>query len=96
MRVNVQIFGAQKLVEKMGNRGAGVVEFPGGTTTQMFKHLLAQHGFTWADFPVLVNWEENINMYILHNDDILLKADYGQKQLADGDTLSFHIQSGCC
>ncbi len=96
MRVSVQIFGAQKLVDKMGNRGAGIVEFPGGTTNQMFEHLLAQHGFTWADFPPLVHWEENINMYILHNNDVLLKADYGRKQLADGDTLSFHIQGGCC
>jgi hypothetical protein len=96
MQVSVRIFGAQKLVEKMGNLGAGVVEFPGGTTTQMFEHLLSQYGFTWADFPVLENWEENINMYILHNDDILLKADYGRKQLADGDKLSFHIQAGCC
>jgi 4-carboxymuconolactone decarboxylase len=65
-------------------------------TTQMFEHLCSQHGFTWEDFPVLVNWEENINMYILHNDDILLKKDYGRKQLADGDKLSFHIQGGCC
>ncbi len=96
MRVRVKIFGAQKLVEQMGNDGETVVEFPGGTTTDLFGFLLAQHGFTWADFPLLKNWEENISIFIMHNDDILLKTEYGRRPLAEGDRLTFHIHTGCC
>ncbi len=96
MRIGVQIFGAQKLVEQMGNNGEAVVEFPGGTATDLFGYLLTQHGFTWADFPLLQNWEENLSIFILHNDDILLKADYGRKPLADGDRLTYNIHTGCC
>ncbi len=96
MRVNVKIFGAQKLVEQMGNNGDAEVEFPGGTATDLFGYLLTRHGFTWADFPLLQNWEENLSIFILHNDDILLKTDYGRKPLADGDRLTFNIHTGCC
>ncbi len=96
MRIGVKIFGAQKLVEQMGNDGEAVVEFAGGSTNDLFGFLLAQHGFTWADFPLLKNWEENLSIFILHNDDILLKADYGRKPLAEGDRLTFHIHTGCC
>jgi hypothetical protein len=96
MKVDVKIFGARKLVDRMANKGHGVVEFPGGTVTDFFGHLLTQHGLTWADFPLLEKWEENINIFILHNDGTLLKADYGRKQLTDGDRLSFHIHTGCC
>ncbi len=96
MRVSVQIHGAEKLVERMGNDGTGSVEFPGGTTNDLFGNILAQHGFTWADFPLLKNWEENLSIFILHNDDILLKANYGRKPLAEGDRLTFHIHTGCC
>jgi hypothetical protein len=96
MKISVKIFGAQELVEKMGNDGAAAVEFPGGTVNDLFGSILSQHGFTWADFPLLKNWEENLSISILHNDDILCKADYGRKSLADGDKLSFHIHSGCC
>ena len=96
MKVDVKIFGARKLVDRMANKGQGVVEFPGGTVTDFFGHLLTQHGLTWADFPLLEKWEENINIFILHNDGTLLKEDYGRKQLTDGDRLSFHIHTGCC
>jgi len=96
MKLSVKIFGAQKLVDKMENKGHGVVEFPGGTVNEFFGHLLSQYGFTWADFPLLEKWEENINIFILHNDDTLIKADYGRKRLADGDKLSLHIHTGCC
>jgi len=96
MRIAVKIFGVQKLVDKMGNRGQGVVEFPGGTVNDLFGHLLSQHGFTWADFPTLERWEENTSIFILHNDGTLGKTDYGRKALADGDRLSFHIHTGCC
>jgi hypothetical protein len=40
--------------------------------------------------------EENINIFILYNDNTLIKADYGRKRLADGVALSFHIHTGCC
>ncbi len=96
MRVSVQIRGAEKLVERMGDGGTGVVEFPGGTTNDLFGSLLSQHGFTWADFPLLKIWEENLSIFILHNDDILLKANYGRKPLAEGDRLTFHVHTGCC
>ncbi|HSB79471.1 MAG TPA: hypothetical protein VLM91_11815 [Candidatus Methylomirabilis sp.] len=96
MRISVRIFGVQELVEKMGNCGEGVVEFSGGTMNDLFGCLLSQHGFTWADFPLLKNWEENLSIFILHNDDILCKADYGLRALADGDRLAFHIHTGCC
>ena len=94
--VDVKIFGARKLVDRMANKGQGVVEFPGGTVNDFFGYLLSQHGLTWADFPLLEKWEENINIFILHNDGTLLKADYGRKRLADGDRLSMHIHTGCC
>lgn len=96
MKISVKIYGAQKLVEQMGNDGEAVVEFPGGTTNDLFGSILAQHGFTWADFPLLKDWEKNLSIFIMHNDDILLKADYGRKPLADGDRLTFHIHTGCC
>jgi len=96
MKINVKIFGAQKLVDRMANKGHGVVAFPGGTVNDLFSHLLAQHGLTWEDFPLLEQWEENLNIFILHNDNTLMKADYARKQLADGDKLSLHIHTGCC
>ncbi len=96
MRVTVKVFGVQKLVEQMGNNGEAEVKFPGGTATDLFGHLLTQHGFTWADFPLLQRWEENLSIFILHNYDILLKADYGRKLLAEGDRLTFNIHTGCC
>jgi hypothetical protein len=96
MKTPLKIFGARKLVDSMENKGHGVVEFPGGTTNDRFGHLLSQHGFTWVDFPLLEKWEENINIFILHNDNTLIKADYGRKRLADGDALSFRIHTGCC
>jgi hypothetical protein len=96
MRIGVKIFGVEALVDKMGNNGEGVVDFPGGTMNDLFGHILSQHGFTWTDFPLLKDWEENISIFILHNDDILCKADYGRKPLADGDKLTFHIHTGCC
>ena len=96
MKISVKIYGAQKLVEQMGNDGEAMVEFSGGTTDDLFGSILSQYGFTWADFPLLKHWEENLSILILHNDDILLKADYGRKPLADGDRLTFHIHMGCC
>jgi hypothetical protein len=96
MKIDVTIFGARKLADRMANKGHGVVEFPGGTVNDLFSHLLTQHELTWTDFPLLEKWEENINIFILHNDDTLLKADYDRKRLADGDKLSFHIHTGCC
>ena len=96
MKISVKIFGAQKLVDKMGNKGQGTVDFPGGTVNDLFGHLLAQHGFTWADFPLLEKWDENLNIFVLQNDDTLCKADYSRKHLADGDSVSFHIHTGCC
>ena len=78
MRVDVKIFGARTLVDRLANKGHGVVEFPGGTVNDLFGHLITKHGLTWADFPLLEKWEENINIFILHNDDTLLKADYGR------------------
>ena len=82
MKISVKVVGLWKLVEKMGNKGCGVVEFPGGTANDLFRHLLAHHGFAWADFPLLEKWEENINLSIVHNDDILLKVDYRPKRLS--------------
>jgi hypothetical protein len=96
MKISVKVVGLWKLVEKMGNKGCGVVEFPGGTANDLFRHLLAHHGFVWADFPLLEKWEENINLSIVHNDDILLKVDYDRRSLADGDKLSLYVQTGCC
>jgi hypothetical protein len=96
MKINVKIFGARKLVDKMANKGHGVVEFPGGTVNDFFGHLLTQHGLTWADFPLLKKWEENINIFILYNNNTLMKVDYDRRQLADGDKLSLHIHTGCC
>jgi len=96
MKICVEGGGLWKLVEKMGNKGCGVVEFPGGTANDLFRHLLAHHGFAWADFPLLEKWEENINLSIVHNDDILLKVDYDRRSLADGDKLSLYVQTGCC
>lgn len=96
LKISVKIFGAKKLVDRMESKGHGLVEFPDGTVNDLFGHLLTQHGLTWVDFPLLEKWEENINIFILHNDDTLLKADYGRKRLADGDRLSFHIHTGYC
>ena len=96
MKVDVKIFGARKLVDRMANKGHGVVQFPGGKMNDFFGHLLTQHGLTWADFPLLEKWEENTNIFILHNDNTLITADYGRKRLADGDRLSLHIHTGCC
>ena len=96
MNVDVKIFGAKKLVDRMANNGNGVVEFPGGTVNELFGRLLTQRGLAWEDFPLLERWEENINIFILHNDNNLMKADYARKQLADGDNLSLHIHTGCC
>jgi hypothetical protein len=94
MNVDVKIFGAKKLVDRMANNGNGVVEFPGGTVNELFGHLLTQHSLTWEDFPLLERWEENINIF--HNDNTLMKADYARKQLADGYKLSLHSHTGCC
>jgi hypothetical protein len=95
MEVTVQIFGAQQLVDRMG-KNEGVVDFPGGTANDLFGFLITQHGLTWADFPLLKNWEENLSITIYRNDDILLKADYGRLPLEDGDKLSYHVHTGCC
>lgn len=96
MKISVKIFGAPELAERMGNGGEGVVEFSGGTTNDLFGRLLSRYGFTWADFPLLKNWEENLSIFIQHNEEILLKADYGRRPLADGDRLAFHVHTGCC
>jgi len=95
MVVKVRIFGAQKLVDRIGTNLAEV-EFPGGTIKDLFGALLERHGFTWADFPLLKDWQESLSIMIYRNDDILLKDAYATQQLADGDFLSFHLHTGCC
>ncbi|HEX7550254.1 MAG TPA: MoaD/ThiS family protein [Candidatus Methylomirabilis sp.] len=95
MVVKVRIFGAQKLVDQMGTNVVEV-EFAGGTIKDLFGTLLERHGFTWADFPLLKDWHENLSIMIYRNEEILLKDAYRTQQLADGDFLSFHIHTGCC
>ena len=95
MVMKVRIFGAQKLVDQMGTNIVEV-EFAGGTITDLFGTLLERHGFTWADFPLLKDWHENLSIMIYRNEEILLKDAYRTQQLADGDFLSFHIHTGCC
>ena len=96
MRIRVKIYGAEELVEQAGNDGEAMVEFPGGITADLFGSILTQPGFTWTDFPLLKDWEEKLSIFIMHNDNILPKADYGRGPLADGDRLRFHIHMGCC
>lgn len=95
MVVKMRIFGAQTLVDRMGSNEAQV-EFPGGTIRDLFGSLLKRHGLTWADFPLLKDWHENLSIMIYRNDDLLLKDNYGTERLADGDCLSFHLHTGCC
>lgn len=95
MVVKVRIFGAQKLVDQMGGNVVEV-EFPGGTVTDLFGTLLTRHGFTWADFPLLRDWHENLSIIVYRNDEILLKSAYATQQLVEGDFLSFHLHTGCC
>ncbi len=95
MIVKVRLFGVQKLVDQIG-ANITEVEFPGGTIKDLFGALLTRYGFTWVDFPLLKNWEENLSIVVYRNDDILLKDKYATQQLADGDFLSFHLHTGCC
>ncbi len=95
MLVKVRIFGVQTLVNRIGTH-VTEVEFAGGTITDLFGVLLTRQGFTWADFPLLKDWHENLSIMVYRNDDLLLKDAYATQQLADGDFLSFHLQTGCC
>ena len=95
MVVKVRLFGVQKLVDRMGTN-VSEVEFPGGTIKDLFGTLLQHHGFTWADFPLLKDWHENLSIMIYRNDEILLKDAYATQQIADGESLSFHLHTGCC
>ncbi len=95
MIVTVRLFGVPKLVEQIG-ANVTKVEFPGGTTKDLFGALLTRHGFTWADFPLLEDWHENLSIMVYRNDDLMVKDMYANQQLADGDFLSFHLHTGCC
>ncbi len=95
MIVKVRLFGVQKLVDQIG-ANITEVEFPGGTIQDLFGALLTRHGFSWADFPLLKDWHENLSIMVYRNDDLMVKDAYANQQLADGDFLSFHLHTGCC
>ncbi len=97
MIVKVRLFGVQKLLDRLGTGNSIFpVEFPGGTIRELFGTLLERHGFTWADFPLLKDWDENLSIMIYRNDDLMVKNTYATQQLADGDFISFHLHTGCC
>ena len=96
MKVKVKIFGIEELIDKMGGKEETEVDFPGGNVNKLFTALLDKSGFRWEDFPLLENWEENLRITIIHNEEVLLKEHYAQKDLRDGDRLSFLLYTGCC
>ena len=96
MKVKVKLFGLQELMDRMDGNGEEEVEFPGGSVNDLFGSLVQRHGFTRADFPLVRDWEENLSVMILRNEEILCKAYYATEPLAEGDRLSFHIHTGCC
>lgn len=96
MKAITKIFGVQELVDKIGANREIEIEFPGGNIRDLFASLMERFGFRWEDFPLLTNWEENLSITILHNGEILNKAEYSVKKLQDGDRVSFLLHTGCC
>lgn len=96
MKVTVKVFGVQELVAKMGGNREIEIDFPGGNVSNLFSSLLERFGFRLENFPLLVNWEQNPSITILHNGEILNKEDYARKILKDGDRVSFLLYTGCC
>ena len=82
MEVIAKIFGVQKLIDKMEGNREIEIDFPGGNVSDLFSSLLKRFGFRLEDFPLLVNWEQNPSITILHNGEILNKEDYARKNFA--------------
>ncbi len=96
MKVNVKIFGIQELTDALGGNGEGEIDFSEGNVHDLFTSILERYGYRWEDFPLLRNWEENLSITILHNEEVLNKKDYSGKNLQDGDRVSFLLYTGCC
>ncbi len=96
MKVNAKVFGVQRLIDAMGGNGPGEMDFSAGNVNDLFGSILDRFGYQWKDFPLLENWEENLSVTILHNEEILNKKDYSQRNLKDGDRVSFLLYTGCC
>ncbi len=96
MKVNVKIVGIQELTDALGGNGEGEIDFSEGTVSDLFSSILDRFGYRWEDFPLLRNWQENLSITILHNEEILNKKDYSRRSLRDGDHVSFLLYTGCC